>query len=324
MWYTRQEQGLRIALVSSASTFSGAVAGPIAYAISLMDGMRGLASWQWIFIVEGLPTVILGIFAWWIIPGSPATSSWLNCEERAILLKRLKRAHVEIDGKVFDKAQFIEAIKDYKTYMYIFLFLGFIVPTSAVSQLMPTIVKDLGFSASSTMLLTAPPYIFALLVKMAMAWNSDRTMQRSYHIVASILLSMAGFIMQAAATATIPRYIGINLAFAGAISSLPIALSWSNNNMVGATKAPTVVALIIMVGSLGGIVGSQLYKPYEAPRYIPSNLTNIGFLAFSLAISLLLRHQLKKENNKMDCRELRLDEDMSIMSSASNDFRFVL
>lgn len=325
LWYTRREQGFRIAIVSSALTFSGAVAGPIAYAISLMDGTRGLASWQWIFVVEGAPTVVLGVFAWWIIPSSPMTSTWLSSEERTCLLRRLRRAHVEVDGKVFDRQQFVDAIRDYKTYLYILLFLGFIVPTSSVSQLMPSIVKDLGFSSRATMLLTAPPYLVALVLKVAMAWNSDRTMQRSYHIVASVAISAVGFVLQAATTSTVPRYLGINLAFAGAVSSLPIALSWSNNNMVGATKAPTVIALIIMVGSVGGIIGSQMYRPTEAPRYLSSNLTNLGFLLFALLIALLLRRLLRKENERLDRMELNRGDTRSIVSAyASQEFRFVL
>ncbi|KAI9293029.1 MFS general substrate transporter [Neoconidiobolus thromboides FSU 785] len=299
-WYTRSEQGVRIAFFFSASSLAGAFGGLIAYGIDYLDNSGGLKSWQWIFIIEGLPTVLLGVLTWFIMPSSPQTAKWLTEEEKEFLKQRLIASHVEVESKKFDKAQFISAFKDYKTYLYMLCYIGFVCPLYSLALLMPTIVNNMGFSKVSSFLLTVPPYAIAFFITMASAWNSDRIMERGYHVACSATLALIGFVILVAASSIPVKYFGVIIATVGIATCLPPTLSWSNNNTIGSTKSATVTAMIISFGNIGGILSGQFYRASEAPTYIPSHSTNIGFLSLTIITALILKWRFKVENRKLD------------------------
>ncbi|KAI9298527.1 MFS general substrate transporter [Neoconidiobolus thromboides FSU 785] len=299
-WYARSEQGVRIAFFFSASSLAGAFGGFIAYGINYLDNKGGLRSWQWIFIIEGLPTVLLGILTWFVMPSSPQASKWLTEEEKEFLNQRLIASHIEVQSKKFDKAQFISVFKDYKTYLYMLCYIGFICPFYSLALLMPTIVNNMGFSKLNSFLLTIPPYIISFFITMALAWNSDRVMERGYHIVCSATVALVGFIVLIAASSIPIKYFGVIIATVGLSACLPPALSWSNNNTIGSTKSATVTAMIVSFGNVGGIFSGQFYRASEAPIYIPSHSTNIGFLGLTIVTALILKWRFKVENKKLD------------------------
>ncbi|KAI9293703.1 MFS nicotinic acid transporter-like protein Tna1 [Neoconidiobolus thromboides FSU 785] len=303
-WYTRKEQGVRIASFFSASTFAGAFAGLIAYGIAYMNGVGGLKSWQWIFIIEGFPTVILGVITLFVLPSSPQDAKWLNEEEKIILSERLKEDHVELESKKFDKKQFMEAITDYKTYLFMLCFFGFYAPVYSLALLTPTILSTMGFSILNTFLLTIPPNLVCCVVATVAGWNSDRTMERGYHVIFGAIIGVAGFFVLIFAEILAVKYFGLILASSGLVSCLPPLLSWSNNNTIGSTKLATVSAMIISFGNIGGAI--------SAPYYIPSHATNIAF-------AWILKWRYTVENQKLEAKEIPFDNKI-----LSQGFRYIL
>ncbi|KXN73675.1 hypothetical protein CONCODRAFT_3361 [Conidiobolus coronatus NRRL 28638] len=121
------------------------------------------------------------------------------------------------------------------------------------------------FGKLSSLLLTAPPYAVAIFTTIAIAYHSDKKMQRCYHFCFSIAIGTIGYLLMAVVSNNHVKYFGAFLAVIGATSALPIHLSWLNNNMVGSTKAGTATAMVISFASFGGIVSGQMYRASEAP-----------------------------------------------------------
>jgi len=324
-WYTRKEQGFRIAILTCASITASAISGPISYLIKGLDQKGGLASWQWIFLVEGIPTVLLGCLTWFLMPDSPRTANWLTPTQRKLLTDRLTASYINTTAQKFEVKQFVNAFTDYKTYFYMVLYFSFMLPMYSVALLMPTIIKDLKFTTEQTMLLTCPPYIFTLFFNILLSYNSDRTLNRGFHIMVAALSAITGFIILLKASSQYFRYAAIFLVAAGVSSATAPTLSWSNNNLMGTTKAATASALIIMFGNIGGIIAGQLYKPKDAPNYALSHTINIIFLSWTLLLAMGLRLCLQYENKKLDLLATTKPGESEVYDMGVNStFRFIL
>lgn len=296
-WYPRRDQGSRIAYVTCASSLASAISGPISYLLHGMNDTLGLASWQWIFICEGIPTVVVAILTGMFLPASPQKARWLKPEEQALLEENSTHSSQEHH---FDSKQFFGCFTDCKTYLFIICYFGLQTPVISIAMLLPTIIRDMGFLNTNAMLLTAPPYIIAMFVNLLWAWHSDFRMERCFHTMAGALTSLVGFFLMLLFENIYPRYAGACLVVVGVNASLAPALSWCNNNLVGTTKSATSIALIIMFGNLGGVFAGHFYRPTEAPYYVRSHLINIGCLCISMLAALIQRCLMIKENHKLD------------------------
>ena len=128
-WYCRFEVQTRIGIFYCAASLAGAFSGLLAFAISKMDGVANLAGWRWIFILEGLVTVLTGLFVFWQLPNSPETASWLTSREKQFIRFRLEQDAGTTEGRVntTDKFQFkylIRALTDWKLWFTVFIYWG--------------------------------------------------------------------------------------------------------------------------------------------------------------------------------------------------------
>jgi MFS family permease len=306
-WYTREEQGLRIALFYSAASLAGAFSGVLAYGMSYIDGAAGLSAWKWIFIIEGMPSVLIGISTYWLLPSTPDKVKWLNEEERDLLINRLLQDHTDSKATNFRKEQFIEAITDYKVYLYMMISFGITCPLYSLAQLLPTIINQMGFSKLSSLLMSAPPYAVSVFTIIGLSFHSDKRRERCIHLVTPLSLGVIGFLLTTTTSEKYSQYTGAFISVVGMTNCIPIVFAWLNANMIGSTKSGTASAMVVSFGNIGGIVAGQLFRPYEAPRFIKSNLTMLVLALISLILSVILRHCLIWENFKLD--QLRAEED---------------
>ncbi|KAK9762808.1 hypothetical protein K7432_011102 [Basidiobolus ranarum] len=320
-WYTRKEQCSRVALFFSAATLAGAFGGVLAYGITHMDGLHGVSGWQWIFIIEGAPTVVLGVVTWFYLPNSAATAKWLTPRQRELVELRLSHDQVAVSTSHFDKQQFLEAVTDVKVWMYSLLYIGIVLPLYSIALLLPTIVRDLGFTDVTAQLLTAPPYAFGFVFTIGMAFHSDHQHERGYHLIGQSLLGIVGYILLLVLKDTIALYAAACITTMGVFSCIPLSLGWLSNNIYGSTKAATATAMVISLGNIGGIIAGQLYRKEEAPHYIPSQTINMCMLILTAVVSLLLRCYLNRQNLKMN---KMAQEQPSQESNPIPNFRYIL
>ncbi|RIB29169.1 major facilitator superfamily domain-containing protein [Gigaspora rosea] len=144
-WYKRSEQSYRVSLFFTGSLIAGAFSGLLAFAIMRLDGKFGLNSWQWIFLIDGLVTVVVAFASYFLISDYPETTAWLTEDERKIIVDRLQFDSGQVSTTHFDKHQICEAFKDWKIYIASFIqFIESILGYS-LSFFLPSIVNGLGF-----------------------------------------------------------------------------------------------------------------------------------------------------------------------------------
>lgn len=143
-WYRRDEFGIRMAIFFSGAALAGSFGGLLAAAIALMDGVGGKSGWSWIFILEGLATILIGIVSFWMVQDFPADANFLSPDDRKRALRRLAEDNQASAGhEDFRMTYFWESVRDWKTYLYAIIYMGACMPLYAFSLFTPTIIEEL-------------------------------------------------------------------------------------------------------------------------------------------------------------------------------------
>ncbi|KAL1631254.1 hypothetical protein SLS54_000013 [Diplodia seriata] len=236
-----------------------------------MAGVRGLASWRWLFILEGMATVVAAVIAVFMLPNFPHTTAWLSEQERQLAMWRLEQDAGETDQSEDDNSSLLEgfkmAAKEIKVYI-VAIMLFCIASSASVLNFFPTVVETLGYGRTETLLLTAPPYVLCMFTSCFNAWNSDRTGERYFHCTTPLYVAIVAFVLAASTTAIVPRYISIMLMIPGFYSSWSLVFAWASNAIPRpAAKRAAALAMVNSVANCANIFGSYLYPPSHAPRY---------------------------------------------------------
>lgn len=304
-FYTRRELALRIALLYSGSLISCAFAGLIAGGIVKgMEGLGGISAWRWLFIVEGVATIFIAFAAIFILPDMPMTTKWLTAEQRELAAWRLYE-DIGQDNWTGSKDQsffsgFMLAIKD--TKVWVMTVLVFCMALSgSVNNFFPTIVQTLGFGRIESLLLTAPPYALGAIACIINAWHSDRTGEKSFHVILPLCFGVASFVLAAATVSTVSRYLSMLLMILGCFMGYAVALGWISSTIPRPpAKLAAAQAFINAVSNTASIFASYLFPSSAAPRYV------VAFVVFSCssfvaicAVSML-RVMLGRLNKKLE------------------------
>lgn len=223
-----------------------------------------------LYFKEGLFTVVISGAGYFFIHNYPATAKFLTSSEREHVIARLKEDNSAQDEK-FTWDGVIQALKDPKVWLYGLCFHTVSVPIYALGSFLPTIINELGYTAAQAQLLSVPPYVATFILTMAAAVLAERTKLRAPFIIATSTVAIVGFIILIASHRPEVAYGGTILAVSGSYSTTAIVTSWPANNVSGQTKRATATAVQISIGNLGGVVGTQLYRPEWAPRFVIGN-----------------------------------------------------
>jgi hypothetical protein len=271
-----------------------------------MDGTKGLRAWRWVFIIEGVITVVIACTAFFIIPDMPRTTKWLTEEERQLATYRLIEDVGEDDWTSSESQSFFHGLKlallDIKTWILMIMGLA-IVSSASVTNFFPTIVKTLGYSNVKTLLLTAPPYVLAVITTYANAWHADRTGERFYHIALPLCVGVAAFILCAATHSTAPRYVAMMLMVPGVYTGYVVSLAWISNSLPRpAAKRAAALAFINAISNTSSIYASYMYPQ---PKTGQPNLTvplsvDCATAALAIIMAALMKMVLVRLNKKLE------------------------
>lgn len=332
-WYTRKELGFRTAVLYSGSLVSGAFGGLVTAGITgNMDGLHGLRAWRWVFILEGIITVIIAVAAFWVLPNFPRTTTWLTPEERDLAVYRLQEDIGEDDWTSAESQTFFHGLKlalmDIKTWVLTILLLS-IVSSASVTNFFPTVVKTLGYNNIKTLLLTAPPYVLAVMTTYLNAWHADRTGERFLHIVLPLCVGVAAFILCAATHSTAPRYVAMMLMVPGVYTGYVVALAWISNSMPRPpAKRAAALAFINAVSNTSSIYASYMYpqpKGGKQPDLTLPLSVDCGTAALAIIMTVIMRIILQRLNKKLDKGE-HVEGAINAVPGVGqeNGFRFLL
>jgi len=207
MWYRRHECGYRMALFFSAATLAGAFGGLLARGISEMRGIGGRPGWAWIFILEGIATLLVASTAYWVINDYPETAKFLTQEEKDEVHRRLKLDRTSLADE-FNTKYFFHAIKDWKIYIHMLITIGIYTPLYSFSLFLPTIVAAMGHTNNTAQLMTVPPYVTACAATILGGYLADKYKQRGIFMIFFCVLSIIGFTMLLSSGKPTTQYIG--------------------------------------------------------------------------------------------------------------------
>ncbi|KAF7430959.1 hypothetical protein PC9H_006674 [Pleurotus ostreatus] len=270
-WYKRSEFGLRAALFFSAATVSGAFGGLLAAAISNMEGIGGKPAWAWIFILEGLATVVAGIVSFWIIQDFPDTAKFLSEAERTVVVRRLQGDdQFSAAGEKLRWKYIWQSLLDWKTTsvnasVKVMVYAGSDMPLYAFSLFLPSIINQ--FYCHS-------------------------------HIVREI--GGAGYIILIASQNAALSYFAVYLATCGIYPVIPNTIAWVSNNVEGSYKRSVSLAMTISFGNINGAVSSNVYRDVDKPWYRLGHGLVLMYIGFGIVFSVIYRVLLKAENERRD------------------------
>ncbi|RYP67946.1 hypothetical protein DL771_006979 [Monosporascus sp. 5C6A] len=280
-WYKRHECGLRMAIFFSAATASGAFGGLLARGISEMRGVGGHPGWAWIFILEGIATIVVGneaIIAFFVMQDYPATAKFLSPAEKQEVQRRLEEDRSALADE-FDLKYFWHALKDWKIWVHMFITIGVYTPLYRM---------------------TVPPYVVACFFCIGAGFLADRWGQRGIFMIFFNFIAIVGFIMQISTSNNAVKYAGTFFAASGIYPNVPQGVAWNGNNIGGSTKRGVGIAMHVGFGNLGGAISGFLYQAKHRPQYIPGHGTLIATLSMSLILCTIMTIYLRRENARRD------------------------
>ncbi|KAG4252881.1 hypothetical protein FPRO03_08330 [Fusarium proliferatum] len=337
-WYLPNETQTRIAILYTSAATGGAFSGLLAFAIAKMDGMAGLEGWRWIFLIEGLFTVVVAIMCVFLLCDSPALSTrWLDADEiRYLELRQLaRRATVPMDYKEndhFNLRLFKDILMDYKIWLLFFANWSNAVPNYAMKFTMPTILTGMGYTSSDAQLMTIPPYAIGAISAYLFAIFADKYSWRAPFILGPQCCLVVAFIILFVKSSNIEDniavcYFAVCLACFGMYPILPGVNAWNVANTPDPAKRSVNIGLLVCVGNIGGLIGSYIYLAREAPRYPTGYGTSLAFGLAGVVAVLLLETLLKRGNAKKakmteeEIRQRYTDDDLVRMGEKSPLFK---
>ncbi|KAL4791728.1 major facilitator superfamily domain-containing protein [Aspergillus venezuelensis] len=314
MYYRRHELQWRLNFFFSASIFAGAVSGFLAYAIANMDNVAGYKAWRWIFILEGLATILVAVIAKFMIVDWPEAAKFLTDDERAVLLARLKEDQGEAQMSRWDKTAMRRTFRDPKIYLGPIMYFGIVNTGYAVSFFTPTILEQLGWTSIRAQVMSIPIYAVAMVITLSTALLSDYVKHRYAFTLAGCLIATIGYILLLCQS-TIPvgaRYFALFAITGGGYLTQPILMGWLSNNMAGHYKQSIASAMQIGFGNCGGLVASNVFFDSEAPTYrtgfgVSLGMTWVCGVSCAVFLAYLIRENKAREHGKRDWR-LGLEE----------------
>jgi len=255
-WFPQRERARAIAWFMAATALAGVIAGPLSGVLLTLHGLGGLSGWQWMFLLEGIPAIVMGIAVWRYLPDHPGEAPWLTADERDALVAILDE---DSGSRKLAHADLRRAILSGRVWMLTLFYFLFAFGLYGISFWLPQILKGFGtMSVLAVGFASAIPFAAAGVAMVLVGRSSDRMGERRIHLALCALAGAAGFFAAAYARSPILELACITLAAAGTSSC--VGPFWAiPAGILTEAAAAGGIALINSVGNLGGFAG-----PYVA------------------------------------------------------------
>jgi len=284
-WFPAAQRCRMNALFLTAVAISNIIGAPVSGSImQFLDGARGWQGWQWLFLLEGIPSILLGALVLLLLPDGPQKARWLNVSERALVLRRLAEDEASKATSRL-RHRFTDVFRDGRVWALAFCYLCIQIGFYGVNFWMPTIIQELGIDQHDYLkvgLLSMVPWGVAMVAMLVNSSHSDRSGERFRHAIIPMLASAIGLLgLALVGHAPLPSIVCLALVTSGLLAE--IAVFWSiPPAFLSGTAAAAGIAGINSVGGLGGFIGPDLIGRIRTA-------TDSADMAFyTLAASMLL------------------------------------
>lgn len=251
-WFPIRERARTIAAFMTATLIAGVIGGPLSGALLSFHGF-GLAGWQWLFLLEGLPAVVLGVFVLKFLTERPEEAMWLSDAERATLVACLSE-----DSRAQPAETTARALSNRRTWLLAVVYFTIPVTLYGIGFWLPQMLKTASGGSDLTVgLLSAVPYTAGAIAMVIAGRHSDRTGERRWHVVVAALIGAAGLAASTLSTGVVWSLVTLSIAMAGLASMFGPFWALTTSTM-GGVGAAASIALVNSVGNTGGFVGPYL------------------------------------------------------------------
>ncbi|KIM91552.1 hypothetical protein PILCRDRAFT_711 [Piloderma croceum F 1598] len=298
-FYTKEEMGLRMAYWFGFAAVAGAFGGLVAFGVQ--QAHSHVANWKILFIIEGIPAVLLGFICLTFLPSRPESTNYLTEDERELAIERVNRSTSSDVGATVNKAHIRAAFKDWRIYVGGVIYFGANNALASMSAFLPTILTTFGFSKAIAQLLTVPPYVCAAIVLTLFSVYSDRRQSRGFFIATASTIAGIGCILLLTVTENIHvRYFATFCITSGTYTTIGIIIAWFAHNLGSETKKATGIPMFMAIGQCGSVLGSHLYPSNQGPRYIKGFAVTCALSLLGAVCAIILSLSYRFDNRKRD------------------------
>jgi MFS family permease len=283
LWYPSRLRSTRTAWFVSAIAAAGVLGSPVSGLImDRLSGVLGLAGWQWLFLAEGLPSILVGIWVWFYLDSNIAQANWLGAEEKALLFRNL-----DAGDQHKHQHKVLDAFKSGRVYALCAIYFTLMIGLYGISFWLPSIVKAMGVKGYLDVgLITAIPYAAAVVGMVFLSRSSDRTGERRLHYVFNVTAGSLGLALSAVFRShPVLAIIFLAIGTLGVIGSMPIFWPVPSTFLAG-TAAAAGIGVVNSVGNLGGYVGPNI--PVWMKGYSKDPSVSLYVIAGALLVSALI------------------------------------
>ncbi|RVX66072.1 hypothetical protein B0A52_10006 [Exophiala mesophila] len=323
-YYARYDMQKRYAVFYLIGSLASACSGILAYGIQQMHGLAGYWGWRWIFIIEGIVTCVIAVIGYIFLVGFPdqlkqkkAWPAFLSHDEIDFVIRRINKDRSDAGAEEWNFRAWAACGADIKVWGFALIFCFLTTMAYAIAYFLPIILRqNMGFSVAASQCLTAPPYAFAGIVMVFIAWLGDKYHIRGPLLIANAVVGLIGLPVLGFASQPGVRYFGVFLVCTSANASIPTCMAYQANNIRGHWKRAFCSATLVGFGGIGGVAGSLIFRSQDAPHYRPGIYAGMAANGLLILIVCINTVYFRRENRKAD-QEGKILE-------GSPDFRYTI
>lgn len=291
LWFPARHRAVAAAAFMAAAPLSTAIGSPISGAIMELPAFAGLSNWQWLYILEALPAIVLGFLVLKVLTDSPEKAHWLEPEERDWLVATLQSEQAGRGPRAGHAREIWAALGNPRVLALSLIYLGTSAGLYTLGLWSPLILRQFGFSPLQTGLINSLPSLVAIAAMIAWAHHSDRTLERTWHVVIPCVAACLGFVWAGTAHTAMGMILALMIANIG-VSGAKAPL-WAMPSMfLSGAGAAAGIALINSIGNLGGFIGPSMLGWLKDKRgSYADGLYAVGAM-LALSAAVMLRAQL--------------------------------
>ncbi|GFO81365.1 MAG: MFS transporter [Methyloceanibacter sp.] len=254
-WFPAAERARIVALFMASVPLATVIGGPVSGALLELDGLFGFAGWQWLFVIQGIPAVLLGILALKVLTGTPHEADWLSDSERTALTRALDAEAKETAESGY--ADLRAALTRPRVLALGGLYFLMVTGLYGIGFWMPQVIGGFGLDPLAVGFLTAIPYLFAAVAMVVWGRHSDATGERRWHIALPLLLAAGAFAWSAYSGPLLPTMVALTIATLGFYAAFGPFWAMPTALLTGAGAAAGI-ALVNSMGNAAGFAGPYI------------------------------------------------------------------
>ncbi|KAJ2215721.1 hypothetical protein EV179_001945 [Coemansia sp. RSA 487] len=325
-FYPKSRLTTRVGFFYLSSPLANVFSGPLASALSHIHHAT-IKRWQWVFILEGVLTIVVSLFGYYILQDHPEKCTFLNEDDKEFIISYKKKEGSLGGSQQLSFSDTKHALLDWQLWVMSFASFATCAACGSVSVFAPELINELGFTPAQSQAMSALPSVFGA-VAILLAGHTVR-LCGSHWLSGVLALSIAlvGSIMMAVTLNVPARIIGLCLVGTGGFSGLGILPGWNiTANSQSVAHSAVASAVTVFMGSSSGFVSSNVFLNEDAPRFVIGHSVNIGLLILGIVVCIVTRLSMGRRNRLLQAQETQLAvgfADSPIDIDSRHRFRFV-